>query len=525
MPASRLPSPSRWPMTMRRRRARSTIAGLPAVGETLTADTSQIMDADGLSRPGYRYQWVRVASGGVETDIPRATSATYRVIADDVGIALKVKATFTDDKSNPESAESALTAAVIVAQVVASFGSGPYVAEEGRSVRVRVALDKNPHRTMTIPLIAAPRDGADPGDYTAPTEVVFNAGETSKDVAVTAVDDRVDDDGESVELTFGRLPDGVSEGATTQAAVRITDNDGRGIDLSPTSLSVTEGGSAKTYAVALATQPTATVTVTITGHSGTDVSLDNTVLFFTPSTWNTAQTVMVSAGQDPDRNNDSVTLTHTASGADYAGVTSTVTVTVDDDDSSTAPPPMSGGGGSGGGGSGGGSGSGGSGGSGGGGGGGGGTPRNRSPSFTEGDATTRSVAENTAAGQDIGAPLEAVDPDRQETLTYTLEGEDTEFFDIDAATGQLRTKAPLDYETRTSYTLTARVADRRGRSDAMEVTVTVTNVGLSGMVGRYDRNDNGAIDRDEAIAAVVDYFNGVISKEEAIEVVRVYFAG
>ena len=53
----------------------------------------------------------------------------------------------------------------------------------------------------------------------------------------------------------------------------------------------------------------------------------------------------------------------------------------------------------------------------------------------------------------------------------------------------------------------------------------VTNVGLSGMAGQYDRDDSGAIDRDEAIAAVVDYFNGVISKEEAIEVVRVYFAG
>ena len=59
----------------------------------------------------------------------------------------------------------------------------------------------------------------------------------------------------------------------------------------------------------------------------------------------------------------------------------------------------------------------------------------------------------------------------------------------------------------------------------MEVTITVTNVGLDGMAGWYDRDDNGAIDRDEAIAAVVDYFNGVISKEEAIEVVRVYFAG
>ena len=253
------------------------IAGLPEVSATLTADTSKIMDADGLSRPRYRYQWVRVPSGGVETDIPRATSATYRVIADDVGVALKVRATFTDDKDNPESAESALTAAVTVTQVVASFGPGPYAALEGGSVRVRVALDKNPHRTVTIPLIAAPRDGADPGDYAAPTEVVFNAGETSKDVTVTAVDDSVDDDGESVELTFGRLPDGVSEGATTQAAVRITDNDGRGIDLSSASLTVPEGGSA-TYMVALTSRPTATVTVTITGYLGTDVSLGRTSL-------------------------------------------------------------------------------------------------------------------------------------------------------------------------------------------------------------------------------------------------------
>ena len=188
----------------------------------------------------------------------------------------------------------------------------------------------------------------------------------------------------------------------------------------------------------------------------------------------------------------------------------TIDVTITVTAASTVRPPPPGPGGPGGGG---------------GGGGGGGTPRNRSPSFTEGDAATRTVAENTAAGQDIGAPLEATDPDRRDTLTYTLEGEDAGSFDIDAATGQLRTKAPLDYETRTSYTLTARVADRRGRSDAMEVTVTVTNVGLSGMAGQYDRDDSGAIDRDEAIAAVVDYFNGVISKEEAIEVVRVYFAG
>ena len=70
----------------------------------------------------YAYQWVRVASGGVETDIADATSDAYTVTQGDLGVALKVKTTFTDDKGNPESAESALTAVVTVAQVVVSFG-------------------------------------------------------------------------------------------------------------------------------------------------------------------------------------------------------------------------------------------------------------------------------------------------------------------------------------------------------------------------------------------------------------------
>ena len=117
-------------------------------------------------------------------------------------------------------------------------------------------------------------------------------------------------------------------------------------------------------------------------------------------------------------------------------------------------------------------------------------PSNRSPSFAEGEATTRSVAENTEEGQDIGAPLEAVDPDRGDTLTYTLEGEDAASFDIDPATGQLRTKAPLDYEAKSSYSVIVSVSDGKsssgGDSDTLDafitVTVTVTNAEEAGTV-------------------------------------------
>ncbi len=161
---------------------------------------------------------------------------------------------------------------------------------------------------------------------------------------------------------------------------------------------------------------------------------------------------------------------------------------------------------------------------GGGGGGGGGAPVNRSPLFTDGDATLRSVAENAVAGQYIGAPVAARDPDG-DALAYTLSGADPQFFDVHPTTGQLRVNVPLDYETKSGYSVVVRVADGRGAGGFIAVTIAVTNVGLEGMVGRYDKDDNGVIERDEAIAAAVDYFNGVISQEEAIAVVRVYFAG
>ena len=99
-----------------------------------------------------------------------------------------------------------------------------------------------------------------------------------------------------------------------------------------------------------------------------------------------------------------------------------------------------------------------------GGGGGGGTPpppANRSPSFPEGAATLRLVAENAVVGQYIGAPVVARDPDG-DTLAYTLSGADPQFFDVHPTTGQLRVKVPLDYETKSGYSVVVRVADGRG---------------------------------------------------------------
>ena len=90
-----------------------TITGTAQVGETLTAVTTGITDADGLTSVTYTYQWIR--ANGTEADIASANSSTYILIAADLGKTIKVKVSFTDDASNAETLTSAATATVTAA--------------------------------------------------------------------------------------------------------------------------------------------------------------------------------------------------------------------------------------------------------------------------------------------------------------------------------------------------------------------------------------------------------------------------
>ena len=78
---------------------------------------------------------------------------------------------------------------------------------------------------------------------------------------------------------------------------------------------------------------------------------------------------------------------------------------------------------------------------------------------TRAAAATRGVDEDTFADQNIGDPLRATDADSADTLTYSLDTASEAVFDIDATTGQLRTEAELDHETRKSYPVTVSVSD------------------------------------------------------------------
>ena len=103
------------------------------------------------------------------------------------------------------------------------------------------------------------------------------------------------------------------------------------------------------------------------------------------------------------------------------------------------------------------------------------TPTNTAPTFTAGSTTTRTVAENTVANVNVGSAVAATDANN-DTLTYTLGGTDANVFSIESTTGQLKTRAVLDYETKRTYTVTITVSDGNGGSDSITVTITVTNV-------------------------------------------------
>ena len=87
-----------------------TISGTAQVGETLTADTSGVEDADGLDNAVFGYQWL-----AGDTDISGATGSTYTLPDADEGKAITVQVSFTDDAGNDETLTSAATDAVTAA--------------------------------------------------------------------------------------------------------------------------------------------------------------------------------------------------------------------------------------------------------------------------------------------------------------------------------------------------------------------------------------------------------------------------
>ena len=100
------------------------------------------------------------------------------------------------------------------------------------------------------------------------------------------------------------------------------------------------------------------------------------------------------------------------------------------------------------------------------------------PTFNLGLPITISVAENTASATDIGSPYTATDTDMGDTLSYHLSGPDAASFSIVSTTGQVQTSAALNFEVKTSYSVTVGVRDTTGTTDddVIGVAINITDV-------------------------------------------------
>ena len=207
-----------------------------------------------------------------------------------------------------------------VPSVTVRYEQGSYTVGEGSSEVIKVILSADPERTMTIPINKANQGGATTDDYSVtPTSLTFNSGETEKSITFAATNDTVDDDGESVLLSFGTLPAGVSAGSPATATVNITDNDLRSdpiadpddpavaVSYKQAAYSVAEGRSV-IITIKLSADPERTVTIPIskanqggaTDADYTGVFADTSVTFNSGETEKSIPFTAISDGEDDD---------------------------------------------------------------------------------------------------------------------------------------------------------------------------------------------------------------------------------
>ena len=246
----------------------------------------------------------------------------------------------------PEGVSAGPTAETVVSitdddvpAVEVSFEQASYTVAEGSSVTVKVKLDAEPERTVTVPLTKANQGGATSADYSGvPSNVTFNSGDTEKSISFSAASDSDNDDGESVKLGFGNLPAGVSAGSTNETVVSITDD-----DVPPVTVSFEQGsytvaeGSSINITVTLDQDPERTVTIPLTvtnqgGATSTDHSLVPENITFNAG--QTSRTFSFQADQDTDNDDgESVKLGFGSLPEGVsAGPTAETTVSITDDD-------------------------------------------------------------------------------------------------------------------------------------------------------------------------------------------------
>ena len=240
------------------------------------------------------------------------------------------------------------------APITITEAGGTTVSEDGSTTTdsYTVVLDSQPSASVTVTATAGAGAQVQGPGGTAGTTATLTFTTTNwnqaQTITVTGVDDDIDNAGDARTVAIAHAASSSDSTYTIanagEVSVTVTDDDTAGLVFTPDPVSVGEGATGS-YTVALASEPSGNVTVTITGQGGsTDLTLDTdsvmagdqNTLTFTTSNWSAAQTVELTAAQDVDSNNDSITLAHVPTGGGYGSAQNkNLAVTITDDEGLT----------------------------------------------------------------------------------------------------------------------------------------------------------------------------------------------
>lgn len=368
---------------------------------------------------------------------------------------------------------------------------GEFAMEEGGTATYTVRLASEPPGDSTISLSSNSSD-----EFTvSPESIIFTkTGEAAavnkyewdaaQTVTLTSVQDAIDED-LSAWVSHEATVDGRDFDLAFLRA-NVTDAGLPDLAFTPASRTVSvDEGSTATYSIALSSDPgegeTATVAVNISSLLSVEgsITVSPSELTFTGGTsgnWATAQDVTVTGVADDDEFDDIARLNHTITTGGTVFIRPEVFVTV--------------------------------------------TDGNRAPYFGEGILTVRSVPENSPAATTVGDPVTAIDLNTSDTLTYSLEDDKRNEFEINANTGQITvaTGATLDHEASppiirlVKVTVSDRTTD--GLTDSIAVDIMVTDVNEPPVVAGDDTltfSENGNIATRLARYTATDPEKGAIT--------------
>ena len=218
-------------------------------------------------------------------------------------------------------------------KAVVGVTGGTAVEGSGVSFTVSIRSATDADVTVEYSTSTGTGDTASASDFTAASgeTATITAGQTETTVTIPTTQDSLDESDETFTLTISNPSSNAELGTAVSATGTIEDDDTAGLVLSAPSLEITEGAS-NSYTLALATRPSANVSVSIAAGGSAGLTLGTSQLTFTPTNWDQAQTVSVSADHDDDASPGTARLTHTAGGGGYGSVTAELPVAVTDDD-------------------------------------------------------------------------------------------------------------------------------------------------------------------------------------------------